>query len=663
MTPYSSVVTKDSVSRKIKEVVLKEISRKRNRHHRSSTISMAPINTNKNLLTTFVQDPVSPLIYHHHKQQVYGSKMKLTRSLSFPPPDSLSKREGSEAIDNGFQPKGKGKLCFDNKTAKAGQVESSKKFYLRSLSSGAKFFNVNEAMIARDVTCSSGSVQDQNHNEIKQFKNLKQKIEHVTGDSKKEKLRVTMDAMVHKLPQGHAISIDLKKEFFKKLSDSIITRKGEHYPGRCSDHSTSLAKPHRNNLTRKLSLQEPLESYFHFNKNDFNAESSHLQSNQLKIRTENEHSPLRMPIPLQRMLSLPDLQSLSCAYQDWEFPEISSVTEPKPKGASRDGTVSSENISYQKKSLDLNLHSSSQLQLDTTVENLIQKYLVSVDENDLVISNIVEQGSDCSSEINGKAGMSTDDFGYICLKNDGTFNDQDIEPTKSKTAVEESDSKLITEAGNNLDNMTEVKKAIMDNSLEVKETIENAQIVEIKSKQLNYDIPLFHINIRDKAEFKYVKYVLEISGLTGKECLLAWYSSDHPVDPLLYEEMESDLDFCSYGGSGQCNHHVLFDLINEALLEISGRSYCYCSTPLSSSHSHPMPKGCHTLHQVWTHMNKSLCLRSKAGLTIDDHVSRDLERRDGWVSPQLYAQCVSLELEDLILQDLLEEIAFDLACI
>lgn len=221
------------------------------------------------------------------------------------------------------------------------------------------------------------------------------------------------------------------------------------------------------------------------------------------------------------------------------------------------------------------------------------------------------------------------------------------------------DSKLITEPGNELENIIEKQEATITDSVKVKESTENAEKVENQSKHMNYDITLSHIPMKDKADFNYVKFVLEISGLTGKECLSAWHSSEHPVDPLLYEEMENDLDFCSYGGSGQCNHHVFFDLINETLLELSGRCYCCCSIPFSSSH--PMPKGCHTLYQVWTGMNKSLCLRSKTGLTIDDHVSRDLERRDGWVNPQLYAQCVSLELEDLILHDLLEEISCDLA--
>ncbi|XP_020207191.1 uncharacterized protein LOC109792211 isoform X2 [Cajanus cajan] len=613
---------------------------------------------NKKLLTTFMQDPVSPLIYNLHKQQVYGSKKKLSRSVSFPLPDSSSKEQGSWAIGNSSLQQGKGKLCLDNKTPKSVQFEPSKKFYVRSMSSGAKCFNVNEATMVRDVNCSSGSAQGQNQNEIKQFKNLKQKIEHVTGESRKEKLRVTMDAVIHKLPQGHGISDDLKKDFFKKLTDPNITREGEYYPESCneSDQYTtpSFTKHHRHNIRRIWSLQEPLEIYWQLYENSFNTQPNHLQSVNLKLRTEEARSPLRMLAPLQRMISLPgDLQSFSYVYQNWEFPDISSVT--KPITASGDGTVSSANISYQKKKLDLNLCSKSQIQLDTPVENLIQKHLVGVGENDLVSSNIVEPGSHYRSKINDKVDMmKTDDFGHCCLKSGATSNDQYIVPIKEyKTATAASDSKSNPEPGGKLDNMVEQQEGIVD-------SLKSAQKVEIESKQLNYEIPPFDVDTRDKAEYNYVKYVLEICGLTGKDCISAWHSSDHPVDPLLYEEMEGDPDFCSYS-YGRCNHHVLFDLINETLLELSGRCYCCCPMPLSQSHPMPKPKGCDTIHKVWTHMSKSFCMRSIAGLTIDDHVGRDLSRRDGWLNLHLFAQCVGLEVEDLIFHDLLQELTCDLA--
>ncbi|KAJ1394396.1 hypothetical protein SESBI_34197 [Sesbania bispinosa] len=238
--------------------------------------------------------------------------------------------------------------------------------------------------------------------------------------------------------------------------------------------------------------------------------------------------------------------------------------------------------------------------------------------------------------------MIIDDFGHSSLKNDGTSNDQGIGPIKEyQAAIAASDSKSKPESIDRVDNVAEQQESNMD-SLKVAETTESAKKVEILTKQLNYEIPHFHVDTRDKAEFNYVKYVLEISGLTGNDCLSAWHSSDQPIDPLLYEEMEGDPDFCTYE-AGQCNHHVLFDLINETLLEIYGKSYCYLPIQLSYlPHIHPMSVGCHILHQVWTHMSK--CMRSKPGQTIDDHVNRDLTKHDEWVNLQLCAECVGLEL-------------------
>jgi hypothetical protein len=175
-----------------------------------------------------------------------------------------------------------------------------------------------------------------------------------------------------------------------------------------------------------------------------------------------------------------------------------------------------------------------------------------------------------------------------------------------------------------------------------------AQKMEFLTKELNHEI---HVDTKLKDEYNYVKYVLEISGLTSNDSLSAWHSRDTPVDPSLYEEMENDPEFCPHKDA-QCNHHVLFDLINETMLEIFGRS-----------HSYPPIVGCHTLHKVWTHMSKSLSLRSKAGQKIDDHVSKDLSKNDGWVNGQFHGEGVGLEVEDMVFHDLLEEIILDLACL
>ena len=43
-------------------------------------------------------------------------------------------------------------------------------------------------------------------------------------------------------------------------------------------------------------------------------------------------------------------------------------------------------------------------------------------------------------------------------------------------------------------------------------------------------------------------------------------------------------------------------------------------------------------------------------LSLDYYVSKDLAKYDGWMNLQFDSECVGLELDDLIFDDLLEEI-------
>ena len=353
---------------------------------------------------------------------------------------------------------------------------------------------------------------------------LKRKIERVTGDIKRENIRVAMDSIFHKIPQGQGISDELKREILKKLTDPItITREVQY----------------KSSIRRIMSLQESLESYTQFEK--------------LKLGKEKMYSPLTMLIPFQRILSLPDLQS---------FSYVSQIGD-----------------------------------------------------------------------------LAIDDFGHSSLKKCDTFNDQDIEANKEynvSITASTSDSKSKSEQADRPDNLVEKQ--------------ENVQKIEIETKNLNHEIPHIHVDTKNKDEYKYVKYVLEISGLTSNANISSWYSRDTPIDPSLYEEMENDPEFCPKK-DGKCNHHVLFDLINETMLEIYERSHSY----------HPI--GCHIVHKVWTHMNKYLCLRSKDGQNIDNYVSSDLSKNDGWCNHQFYDEFFCLKVEDMIFHDLLEEIVLDLACL
>ncbi|CAL0324431.1 unnamed protein product [Lupinus luteus] len=679
----SSSVPKHTVKSQIKALIIKGIPKKRSKNRRNSTCpplsrstntapareseqsiledklthSMKPtsapsphvfkhfvksldtINMNKEFLLTYLQDPVCPLAYHFNKQQASSAKMALTRSVSFPLPQSSPKRRGSKAsismknmAGNGSLPKVVGRLHFCNKIQRPALFESSIDFWEPTIASVAKWrlhgnLDMNDGMIVRDVQ-SSGSAQGQRLKGMKKIKNLKQKIVPITGENEseneKEKLRVTLDSVIDKIPQGHGISDDLKKEILKKLTDPAISTKGENRCASFNGRTNSFTKRHQRPIRRTSSLEEPLDSYSHLFDNIFNTESRHNQPEQLKLRTKDAASPLIVPKPIKRILSLPDLQSFYYSYPNGEFSDVLSIT--KPIITSTDGTMGSESIGYPKRRIGLNVHSKCKLQLDKPVENLLKENLVSVGENDaLISSNIEGPGSDSTSEINSKVGMIIDDFGDSILKNGGTFNDQDIGlKYEDKIAVAASDSK----------------------------SKDSLKVIEI---------PQFHVDTRYKAEFNYVKYVLEISGLTSNESISAWHSSEQPLDPLLFEEMETDPDFCTYEHSNICNHHVLFDLINESLLEIYGTCCCYYPKQLSYlSYIHPMPIGNHILHEVWNHMSQSLSLKSKANQTTDFHVSRDLAKNEGWMNLQLSAEFVALEVEDFIFHDLMEEIMRDL---
>ena len=195
----------------------------------------------------------------------------------------------------------------------------------------------------------------------------------------------------------------------------------------------------------------------------------------------------------------------------------------------------------------------------------------------------------------------------------------------------------------------------------VSETVKNEEILD---EHLIEEISHLQVDAKDKAEFSYVRDVLELSGFSGNAFLGTWHSDDQPVNPLVYEEVEGclvlDPDCCGNEG-GQCDHLLMFDLINEVLMEIYARSYSYCPFRLSYlSHISPMPAGPHVLREVWGLISWYLSFRTEVDQSLDYVVGTDLAKTYGWMNLQFDTECVGLELEDLIFYDLLDEVILGL---
>ncbi|GFP90144.1 protein trm32 [Phtheirospermum japonicum] len=176
-------------------------------------------------------------------------------------------------------------------------------------------------------------------------------------------------------------------------------------------------------------------------------------------------------------------------------------------------------------------------------------------------------------------------------------------------------------------------------------------------KKLYNDLLRLHVGTKNEAEFNYVKDVLELSGFTRDELLGKWHSVEHPVDPSVFDEVEGGGCLVAQPGNNDEDHLLLFDLINEVLLDIHERSFYYWPVPLTvRSRIHQMPRGYRVLEEVWAEISWLLSWTPENDQSIDDAVSRDLEKHDRWMSLQMDAEFVGLEVEDLIFYDLLDEI-------
>ena len=153
----------------------------------------------------------------------------------------------------------------------------------------------------------------------------------------------------------------------------------------------------------------------------------------------------------------------------------------------------------------------------------------------------------------------------------------------------------------------------------------------------------------------YVRHVLELSGFIGDDEAPTWHSIDQPLSPALFKQLEDCFDCYEdeITGSYDDHHHrLLFDLVNETLVDMNEKSYTYFPRPFSR----PTPKGNRLLEDVWARTNSHLSLRPEMDKSLDDVLARDLAKRDSWMNLEWEREMVALELEDLIFDQLLDEV-------
>ncbi|PIN07602.1 hypothetical protein CDL12_19838 [Handroanthus impetiginosus] len=520
------------------------------------------LNMRKELFLKILQDPSSSLAHQLHCRRTPNMRFGLTKSVSFPASGSSVKRDFK--LENSINKQENGCSTKDENEVQ-GCVE---------MTEGLKELEFSDKMLRK---------RHDSKVALKHFKNLRDKIKHVIRDRKKEKNRIIMDAVHHKIPYGQSVQ-ETKDDKFGK---------------------SSLQR-----FKRTSSYNESFDRYKRLLEITANREEKDHSSERLRFKTGDTTSSVSKNPALGRMFSLPDLRSYSCIHID---DSCSTSVLKTPEGLTEEKRLSQEKL----------------LEVGEVYEDFgDSKTAESGSSHDLNVEN--EQISDPQT-----------------LKSDDVSEDEEISQEPEVSVPE--DSKL----ARSLISSTDDDFSFLQHDLASENTI-NIDTREIQAKQ-------FHIDTKNKTEFNYVKDVLELSGFSRDEILGEWHSAERPLNPLVFEEVEGCLvsqPECSGNEEGgSCDHLLLFDLINEVLLDIYEKSFCYWPMPLTNrSHMHQMPRGHHVLETVWAEISRFLSFRPETDQGIDDAVKQDLGKNDGWMNLQLDGECVGLEVEDLIFDDLLEEI-------
>ncbi|XVF65265.1 hypothetical protein PTKIN_Ptkin09bG0233700 [Pterospermum kingtungense] len=148
--------------------------------------------------------------------------------------------------------------------------------------------------------------------------------------------------------------------------------------------------------------------------------------------------------------------------------------------------------------------------------------------------------------------------------------------------------------------------------------------------------------------FECTRAVLQASDFCWDELYIRSLSSDQLLNPLLLDEVE-------YFPNQLCHDKdLLFDCINEVLVEVCGYYYGSPGVSFVKPNVRPIPDMKNTIEEVWQGVYWHL-LPMPLPRTLDQVVRKDLAKTGTWMDLRLDTGCIGVEIGEVILQDLVED--------
>ncbi|TKY48420.1 TRM32 protein [Spatholobus suberectus] len=499
---------------------------------------------------------------------------------------------------------------------------------------------------------SSRSPQGSNHKGwnqlvLHQFKAIKQKIKHALVELRKSGYQTSAEAIHHRAsPENSIINDD--EEISQSLDDGVIQeyrRSKSSNETKASDYDSNK---HDARLVRRTSsLNESLDRYTQLFEKSFSKDVKWQSSKSKSLKLTNEdkiHKNGHAPRFSRSNLSMPNLETLGFILQEALF-DTNDIGN----------TVHRKSVSLPLK-MDKSLDHFKEAEIVETIGGSGR------DVNPSLLSDKIMEKIDGGVTCDQKEDMHEPAVG------DGSFPQEKEEMSNMTTNLsKEAMASLETIYEDNINSHAEdtewnARGSTLD-ELETDLSYKGSVYYSLPDSSFNRNASVTAEDTDNISNFKYVKNVLEFSGFLGNEHTQMRYTVDQPLKPSLFKDLDETLQYEIEPSEEETispyDHQLLFHLVNEVLLEIYGRSPTYFPRPFSfNPRLHPMPQGHYLLNEVWASVNSFLTLRPELDQTLDDVVGRDLAKNSGWMILQEEEECVALELEEMILEDLLDEFIF-----
>ncbi|KAL3579882.1 hypothetical protein D5086_017717 [Populus alba] len=643
-------------------------------------------------LLEILQDPG---VQTTHVQQASKAKVRLRRSGSFPAADCSHitfvrpstiehKQKEIWSFPKGVKP------SIGNPAPRSTASRSLEDFYGKSID--LKVSNHGVTSIDQETQFSSLESSQGLHKYkwhlsfMSPFKGLKKKIKYALTESKRESDHESTNTSRYEVPSGYNFSTD-KEEMSKKLKEITVHQDGVENSTSFQETNSfdnDLSKAQAPRIGRGSSLKESLDGYARLFEYSFSKQVkwNQYQSKSLKLSSEDK-SQSRGLRSFRRRLSLPDIESIYLFPNESSSDALSSNTTGMDSDANvKTGflndlkSVSTPEVRKQFKRLD----SVEETELQSNIEERAGSMdnnecsgglMASINEGSAITSElnqdtmVPERGDQSSQSNQGNGSAITsireheerspisaletrfrDDI--TCLVEFPMSEGSELDPRHM--CVDEPDSPVTLQDRPTGDSLEETRSSTSHANAENASTMVGARFLHF---ELNRP--------EDDADFNYLRDVLEVSGFIGPESLGTWYSLEQPLSPTLFKALEAylhkGLESSSEDVAYSCDHLLLFDLINEELLDIYESSLAYFPKLFSfTQRVRPLPRGNNVIDEVWKRISWHRRSTSEMEQSIEDIVARDCEKGDGWMNLQLDAEDVALDLEDLIFDELVDEV-------